>query len=103
LKLIFNVENNLSLQAQANFSKSQEILFEQFLNNPNDFIQNSRKIGEMPHMDGVCERWEVWLDKNFLLYLDCNVPTPWGTTEQYYGTVMVFGYKISGQIYLATN
>jgi hypothetical protein len=42
------VENNLSLQAQANFSKRQEIQLKQFLNNPNNFIYDSRKIGEMP-------------------------------------------------------
>ena len=54
-------------------------------------------------MDGTCERWEIELDSGLFLYLDCNIPSPWGTSEKYFGTVSIFGYRIGEEIYLETN
>lgn len=66
---------------------------------------SSEKILAISHMDGSMERWKVQLDEDFFLFVDCNIPFPWSTSDGsgYFGMVVIIGYQIKNDIFLNSN
>ena len=66
---------------------------------------NSEMILAIRHMDGAMERWKVQLDEDYFLFIDCNIPLPWGASDDsgYFGTVVITGYEINDEVFLNSN
>lgn len=66
---------------------------------------NSEMIFAIRHMDGAMERWKVQLDEGYFLFIDCNIPFPWATSDDngYFGTVVITGYEINEEVFLNSN
>ena len=99
MKIIFEIENGQDKSLTLAFSLEQRALVRAFVSAPNSFSTNSKKLDENRHQDGTTERWLIELSQNFALILDCNIPSPWSTTDDecYYAQVVIVGHEVDGR------
>lgn len=106
MKTIFSIASGLDQHHHQKFNNKQNQLFNDFLNEPNKYTANAQKIIAISHMDGAMERWQVQLDENYWVFIDCNIPYPWGTSDgvnSFFGMVLIAGYQIGDEIFLNSN
>ena len=68
-------------------------------------MAHSEKVSTISHMDGSMERWKVQLTEDFFIFIDCNIPLPWSTSDDtgFFGTVLIIGYQIKDDAFLNSN
>ena len=71
-------------------------MLNQFITDPNLFTQNAVRTSRIEHQDGATERWNIILSKDFSIFVDCGLPAPWSSSQNYdyYSIVAIIGYDV---------
>jgi len=69
-----------------------------FLADADSYRDGALRTRLIEHQDGITERWQIQLDRDFRIFLDCSTPSPWSSTNQrdFYSSVVLVGYDTGG-------